>query len=63
MATLAVLPTDPLEFSEVIAFFGRDNPALAAGNFPPRGGFALTGFSEVTPTPTKHTQHLSLIHI
>ena len=55
MATLAVLPTDPLEFSEVIAFFGRDNPALAAGNFPPRGGFALTGFSDcllyTSPSP------------
>ena len=53
MATLAVLPTDPLAFSDVIAFFNRDTPAdPARGNFPPRGGFALTGFSEVTPTTT-----------
>ena len=50
MATLAILPNTPLAFSDVIDFFDRGNPAQAAGNFPPRGGFALTGFSEVTPT-------------
>ena len=59
MATLAVLPTDPLAFSDVIAFFGRDNPTApqpfgGVGNYPPQGG---VGFSGVDAKPTASLRH------
>ena len=58
MATLAVLPTDPLEFSEVIAFFGRDNPTApqpfgGVGNYPPQGGVGFSGVEAITHSFTQ----------
>ena len=58
MATLAVLPTDPLDFSDVIAFFGRDNPTApqpfgGIGNYPPRGGVGFSGVDAITHSFTQ----------
>ena len=60
MAILAVLPTDNFAFSDVIAFFNRDNPTAPTpfqagrqpgnpltGNFPPTGGVGAQGFGNV----------------